>query len=218
MAVLAFWLTMWFMSRGESASCPSGTAAVNIASTADLQILTDLLACEGEGQFNITWYASLAIEERIEVSNKKNVTVTGTTFRSFDGGLGDDNGAGVIIDARRGTGIFSVSNGSTLHLNNLVLEGGNTENGGAVDVFSSSSLFVFGCIFRNNNASNGGENPILAYDGNIVGRFQSHPSNNSATSTADMYYRRECRRALRPNGRDYNCGRRDQGLSSSNYS
>ena len=101
----------------------------------------------------------MTIEERIELFDRKNVTVTGTSFPSFFGGLGDDNADGVVIDAGSGTGIFSVSNGSTLRLNNLVLEGGNAENGGAVDVRSSSSLFVFGCLFANNKASNGGETP-----------------------------------------------------------
>ena len=89
------------------------------------------------------------------------MTITGASSSRFDGGLGGDNANGVVIDAGSGTGIFSVSDGSTLRLNNLVLERGNAENGGAVGVRSSSSFFAFDCIFSNNNASNGGETPRL---------------------------------------------------------
>ena len=161
MAVLAFASTMCFRSGADSALCPPVTTAVTITSKGDVQNLTDALACEGKGDFKITWYSSVTIEKRIEVFDRKNVTVTGASSSRFDGGLGGDNADGVVIDAGSGTGIFSVSNGSTLRLNNLVLEGGNAENGGAVDVRSFSSFIAFGCIFSNNNASNGGERPRL---------------------------------------------------------
>ena len=161
MGVLAFASTMFFMSGADSAPCPSVTAAVTITSKSDVQNLTEALACEGEVEFNITWYSSVTIEERIEVFDRKNVTVTGASSPSFGGGPGDDNDDGVVIDAGTGTGIFFVSDGSTLRLINLVLAGGNAENGGAVDVRSSSSLFAFSCIFLNNNASNGGGTPRL---------------------------------------------------------
>ena len=161
MGVLAFASTMFFMSGADSAPCPSVTAAVTITSKSDVQNLTEALACEGEVEFNITWYSSVTIEERIEVFDRKNVTVTGASSPSFGGGPGDDNDDGVVIDAGTGTGIFSVSDGSTLRLINLVLAGGNAENGGAVDVRSFSSFIAFGCIFSSNNASNGGERPRL---------------------------------------------------------
>ena len=161
MAVLAFAATMCFMPGADSALCPPVTPAITITSKGDVQNLTDALACEGEGHFNITWYSSVTIEERIELFDRKNVTVTGASSPLFVGGLGDYNVDGVVIDAASGTGIFSVSDESTLRLNNLVLEGGNAENGGAVDVRSSSALFAFDCIFLNNNASNGGETPQL---------------------------------------------------------
>ncbi|CAM9418710.1 unnamed protein product, partial [Laminaria digitata] len=126
----------------------SSTVAVNITSTTDVQNLTDALDCTGEGSFDITWYPSVTIVQRIEVSNKKSVTVTGIDLPSIRGKLADDNGADAIADAA--AGLFSVTNGSTLSLNNLVLEGGKSEYGGAVEVHSSSSLFVFGCSFANN--------------------------------------------------------------------
>ena len=186
MATLVFGSTMCFTSGAELAPCPSVTVAVNIGSTADVQSLTDALACAGEGVFNITWYSSLAIEERIEVSDNKNVTVTGTS-PSFGGGLADGNDAGVIIDAGSGTGIFSVFHGSTLRLNNLVLEGGNTEHGGAVEVLSSSSLFVFDCLFKNNNASNGGETLQLGCDAKHRAK-NSQTADNGSTSTVYKSY------------------------------
>ena len=126
----------------------------------DVQNLTDELACAGERSFNITWLASLTIEERIEVSDHKNVTISGAgVLTTIRGPLGDDSNTGGIVQYGSGGGIFSVSDGSTLRLNNLVLDGAKAEKGGAVDVLSSSSLFVFDCTFTTNNASEGGEIP-----------------------------------------------------------
>lgn len=79
------------------------------------------------------------------------------------GALADGNHDGAVGDAGNGTGIFSVSNGSILRLNELVLEGGNAEYGGAVGLLSSSSLFVSSCTFANNSASQGGETRGLRY-------------------------------------------------------
>lgn len=164
MAVLAAGLAMSSMSRAEPAPCPLGIVAVNVSSTADVQNLTEVLACTGGGSFSVTWYASLTIEKRIEVFDDKDVTVTGTSLpgSSLDA-LGDESIAGAIfLKPGSGTGMFAVSNGSTLRLNHLALEGGGAENGGVVEVVSSSSLFVFGCTFANNNASKGGEIPYAS--------------------------------------------------------
>ncbi|CAN0517252.1 unnamed protein product, partial [Laminaria digitata] len=67
------------------------------------------------------------------------------------------NGSRAVADAGKITGIFSVSDGSTLNLNHLVLDGGNEEEGAAVAVRESSSLHLFSCVFVNNAASAGGE-------------------------------------------------------------
>ncbi|MEP5375857.1 MAG: hypothetical protein ABJQ14_08715, partial [Hyphomicrobiales bacterium] len=157
LAVLAFGLTTCFMSGAQSAPCHPFVVDLNVTFTADIQKLSDALACAGEGIFNIKWYSSLAIDEMIEVSDGKHVTVTGDA-------LGDDNAVGPTIDAGSSTGIFSVSDRSTLRLNNMVLREGNAEKGGAVAVRSSSDLFVFGCTFTRNNASKGGEAPPLSCD------------------------------------------------------
>lgn len=160
-------LVISFLSGSESAPCASYTVVVDVTSTADVHNLTEALACTGGGAFDITWYPSVAITQRIEVSNKKNVTVTGNGFPTIRGLLPNNDEADAIVPAGSGTGtgtgIFSVSNGSILHLNGLALEGGNAENGGAVDVLSSSSLFVFDCTFSDNNATNGGEATCVRY-------------------------------------------------------
>ena len=155
LAVLASGLTTCFMSGAESAPCHPFTVDLNVTFTADIQKLSEELDCVGEGIFNVTWYSSLTIDDVIEVSDAKHVTVTGDA-------LGDDNAAGPTIDGGRTTGIFSVSDRSTLRLNNMVLQAGNAQNGGAVTVLSSSDLFIFDCTFKRNNASNGGETLPLA--------------------------------------------------------
>lgn len=160
MTLLAAGLGISSTSGAPSAPCPSGTIIVNVTSMVDVQNLTDELACAGEGSFNITWLVSLTIEERIEVSDHKNVTITGAgVLTTIRGPLVDDSNTDGIVQYGSGDGIFSVSDGSTLRLNNLVLDGGQAEKGGAVDVLSSSFLFVFDCTFTSNNASEGGEIP-----------------------------------------------------------
>ncbi|MEP4804532.1 MAG: hypothetical protein ABJZ69_08980 [Hyphomicrobiales bacterium] len=183
-------MTIAGKSGAQSTECPAGIVAVNITSTADVHHLTDALACVGEGFFNITWYSSLTIYEMIEVSDEKEVTVTGVGVRSF-------RGADVVIDAGSGTGIFSVSGGSTLHLHNVVLKGGNTENGGAVAVLSSSAFFAFDCTFRNNNASNGGETPLLGSNAHLDGRVQSQANDEASLIAGTSCFEQKKRRRVR---------------------
>eukprot|EP00904_Undaria_pinnatifida_P006566 jgi/Undpi1/3039/HiC_scaffold_15.g06415.m1 len=157
------------MPAAESVVCRSSTVAINVTSAADVQNITDVLACTGGGTFHITWYTSATILQTIEVSNKKEVTVNGVGVPSIRGVLANDNDEGTAIDTDVGSdaGIFSVSNGSTLRLNNLVLEGGNAEHGGAVNLFSSSSLYVVGCTFVNNSATNGAVSNEQANDNGL---------------------------------------------------
>lgn len=159
--ILAASLAIVSTLGASSAPCPSDTIAVNITSLADVENLTDVLSCAGVGSFHITWLATLTLEERIEVSDNKNVTITGAgVLTTIRGALFENNNAGGIVQDGSDTGIFSVSNCSTLRLNHLAFQGGNAEKGGAVEVLSSSFLFVFGCIFTCNRASNGGESPL----------------------------------------------------------
>lgn len=150
-----------YLSGAELIPCPWTTVTVNVTTAADIRNLSDVLSCIGEGDFNITWYSSLNIAEPVVVSNEKNVTVTGVFFPRIRGGLVENNGDRAVVEAGNGNGLFSVSNRSTLRLNNLVLAGGNAEHGGAISLYSSSSLDLFGCTFVDNNATNGGETTCL---------------------------------------------------------
>lgn len=157
LAVVVAGLATFFISGAEAAPCPPSTAfEMDVATTGDLQKFTDALKCTGPGVFSVTWNSSLLIEQTIEVSNLKNVTITGSGFQTIRGASGDNNDVG--------TGIFSVSIGSSLGLNHLVLEGGSSDHGGAVVVLSSSYLHVVDCIFTNNKASRGGKNIFSGKD------------------------------------------------------
>ena len=174
MVLMMYGVTIFFMSGSESALCPSRTVDLNVNSTADVHTLSDVLACTGDGSFNITWCASLTIESRIEISDMKNVTVTGNGFPSLRGAVSEENDAG----------IFSVAMGSTLRLNHVALEGVNAANGGAVIVRSSSSLFLVDCVFRDNNASIGGETACLPHTQSRSCLVQAPATNYIGTSRA----------------------------------
>lgn len=156
-AMMVACLAMIFVSDIDAAPCPAGTVALDVATTADLQTLRDELACTGHGEFSIVWNTSLQIEQMIDVSDQKNVTITGSGFPILRGTLDHDNGAGASYANGSVTGMFSVSEESILRLDDLVLEGGNAQEGGAISVISSSALYVSGCTFANNSASKGGE-------------------------------------------------------------
>lgn len=143
-----------------SVPCPSGTVGFNVNSTTDVQTFTDQLNCTGEGVFHITWFANLTLHRTIEFSNMKDVTITGSGFPVIRGGLGYYN-AGRAVGSDRAFGMFALSNGSTLRLNNVVLEEGNADNGGAVVLLANSSLFSYGCTFTGNSAANGGESTFF---------------------------------------------------------
>lgn len=150
-------LSFFFMLGAHAGPCPSGTVDFHVITTADVPHLADLIDCSGEGSFNITWHGTLPVHQIIEVSNHKNVTVTGLGFPTIHSGIYDKDDAGDDIGPATTAGIFSVVNGSTLSLNEVVFEGGSSDEGGAVAVHSFSSLYVVDCDFTNNSASNGGE-------------------------------------------------------------
>lgn len=149
-------------SSAHADSCPPGIVSVNLTSVDDVREFVDALRCTGEGVFDVTWNGRLQIDQRIEISGRKNVTVTGSHGTTSDS-TSDDH---AVIDAGETTGIFLVTNMSTLALHYLHLEGGLSEyDGGAVEVKSSSSLYVFGCDFTNNTCSEGGEPTIYGIPG-----------------------------------------------------
>ena len=139
-----------FLQMAEPGVCPDGTVSMKVATTSELKTLMTTIDCTGEGVFNVTWIGRVSLVEAIEIRDKKNLTVTGSTSALT-------NFSSAIIDAGGTTGIFTVYDGSTISLNSLVLEGGNEKRGAAVDARSSSSVIVDDCVFTNNIATNGGE-------------------------------------------------------------
>ena len=153
-AIMLASLITFFSSGAETAPCASSTVALHVATTYDVQTVMDELKCTGPGSFNITWHSSLEIDQRIDVTSQKSITITGSGSPIIRAAPVDNNNA----ESTANTGLFHVSNGSILLLSHLTLEAGNTSAGGAVSVWSSSFLFVFGCTFISNHASEfGGE-------------------------------------------------------------
>ena len=150
--VIAMKLALLFslLPGAEPGVCPPGTVSMNVATTSELQTLMTTMNCTGEGVFNVTWIGRVPLVEAIDLRDGKNLTVTGSISA-----LADFSSA--VIDAGRATGIFTVRDRSALSLNSLVLEGGASTNGAAVDARSSSSVIVNDCVFTNNIANNGGE-------------------------------------------------------------
>lgn len=137
----------------EAVPCASGTVNLDVATPNDLEIFRDALACsETAGVFNVTWYGRKQMGEIIELSDMKNVTITGVAHRGTDPAAANDAGSGT-------TGLFLVGGGATLSLRSLVLDGGQSEEGGAISANASAVnvVNVHDCAFTNNNASNGGD-------------------------------------------------------------
>eukprot|EP00904_Undaria_pinnatifida_P002787 jgi/Undpi1/12509/HiC_scaffold_6.g02178.m1 len=132
------------------APCTTETIVMEVASAADLETMSNAINCTGEGTFHVTWIGSLQLHQSIDISDNKQLTITGSNPVPE-----------TVIDGGNATNIVSVSGGSTLNLVSLVLNGGNSDEGGAVAARDFSVVNVVGCSFTNNNASLGGA--ILAY-------------------------------------------------------
>lgn len=156
LAMMMVGLAMFFMPGAVSVQCPPWVVDLNVVSATDIHTLRNAFNCTGQGTFIVTWHSSLHVGRTIEVANMKNVSITGSGFPTIHGGPTAID-PGVNFDSKNGTGIFKVVGGSTLRLSYLVLAAGNSQSGGAVDILETSSLFVSGCTFINNNASYGGE-------------------------------------------------------------
>lgn len=150
-------LAIAFVSGAGAAPCSSGTVSVSLTTAADLQGLRDLMNCSGQGVYDITLHSSFNIAQTIEVVNNKTVTLTGSGNPTISGGLTDTNEPRAVVGEGYASSLFKVSNGSSLTLKSLILDGGDAANGGAVAVHHSSALRVFGCGFTNNTASFGGK-------------------------------------------------------------
>lgn len=173
-AMLVAGSTVAFLAGAQLAPCPSDPVLVDLRTTGDIQRLSDAMNCSGPGEFNVAWHNSLQLDSRIEVSSRKHVTITGsssTGIPTVTAAPHDDTTDNATSnDPGNISGIFLVSNGSTLTMNNMALDGGYSEDGGAVTVLGSSYLNVIDCIFTNNHASrNGGDTthelkPTLQYN------------------------------------------------------
>lgn len=145
-----------FVIGAGSAACPSGVVSVNLTSATDMLHLSDEMKCSGPGVFNATLYNSVQISKRIEVHDQKIVHITGSGFPTIRGARHNNTESNPNANAGS-TGIFLVSEWSTLTINALVLEGGHSRDGGAITVLSSSLLQAIDCSFRNNSATTGGD-------------------------------------------------------------
>lgn len=153
MTIFATGLSMILTSGAQAAPCPTGTVSVNLTSSGDAQSqLTDMLNCTGQGVFNATWYGDLPVGRSVDVSGEKNLTITGVNGTALYV-ISRDNG--VLVEGAHG-GMFSVSNGSILTLNNMTLDGDFSQDRTAVTVTYSSSLYVVDCEFRNHRGSTQG--------------------------------------------------------------
>ena len=148
------------ISGEEITACLPGTISVNVTTNDDMHRLTDAMNCTGQGVFNVTLYSSVQVNRRIEVSNQKRVHITVSGFPTIRAEPRDNELLSAFPDAGTTSGIFLVSNQSTLSINALVLEGGYAEDGGGVAVLASSSLHAFACTFKNNSAAAGGESRV----------------------------------------------------------
>lgn len=167
-ATMVAGFAMAFISGAQSAPCSSSPVTMDVATAADVQGLTANMTCTGEGVFDVTWYGSLGIEQTLVVSGQKSVHITGSSNLSTSTANPDPNEPDAIINGGKTTRIFLVSNGSTLTLNNLVVNGGySEESGGGVAVLSSASLNVSGCAFTNNRAATSGGEAVICVAENL---------------------------------------------------
>lgn len=167
---MAALLALASMPGAQSAPCPAGTTSMDVSTAVELQTMMNAINCTGEGIFDITWIGSVFLVQTIEVCENKQLTVTGSTSTgsvstgsasnqpiSTESVSSGESFSSDVIYAGSTSRIFKVCNGSTLSLNNLVLEGGVSATGAGIDARSSSSVFVENCAFTNNNATAGGE-------------------------------------------------------------
>ena len=143
------WSAYSLIQAAEAAPCASGITNLDVATANDLEQFVEALACnETAGVFNVTWYGRQQVDERIDMSDMKDVTITGVALDGIDPAAANDAGST--------TGLFVVDGGSTLSLRSLVLDGGQSQEGAAISV-DASVVNAFDCGFTNNNASEGGD-------------------------------------------------------------
>lgn len=159
-------------ANSQAVTCPVGVDSRVVSNTLEASELSDALACEGAGHFEVEWSGSVLLAQTIVISNGIFVRVTASS------------GGEAVIDGGGALGLFQVDGGS-LELNEVSLVGGLANwdygfpGGGAVYAtgFDHSRLVATSCSFIGNSAtiSDGGifdsadgganrwENPCLYY-------------------------------------------------------
>lgn len=150
----------------DSAPCAASVTEMDVASTADVETLTEALTCTGGGIFNVTWHGTVTVPQMINVTGGSHLTVAQARLDSPSStGEGLDENA--VIEAGTSSSLFLVSGGSVLTLVNLELRGGSSFKGGAVAAVSDSALELdsnrltaVGCTFTANTATVGGKGSL----------------------------------------------------------
>lgn len=156
LCVLALCVLSAAAQQAVSGACSTGVVVISVASAAEAQSLADALTCTGGGLFEVTWSGSVAVTEPFQVSGGSTLNITGEVGFAPGFVLDDDgmSSTGEIAAAiGQGTdGIFIVSGSSTLTLDNLVLQGGNSSAGGGAIHAAGAAIGVRDCGFLNNGA------------------------------------------------------------------
>lgn len=158
MIMMAVGIALAFIRVAASAPCQPVTVSLSVATAAGLQYLRDAMDFSGKAVFDVAWNSNLRVEQRIDVTDYKTVRVTGTCHHTDGNGVPGSEDTGGVISGGYTTGIFLVSNRSSLTKTNLVSEGRYSDGERAIAVHSSSFLYVSRCAFVNNTASIGGKN------------------------------------------------------------
>lgn len=169
-ASFSFLLLILGMDSVLLPECPEGINKMSVMTAADADILTSSLECTGATSFVVTWVGSVIVKRSIVVSGGSSLTVTGSGWinsSAVEDQTGNTAGSsieGSSIDGGGSVGIFIVSGGSTLALQDIVLQHGNSSRGGAISAKASNSstgqnaISITDCLFlRNNGTSSGGE-------------------------------------------------------------
>ncbi|MCA9930460.1 MAG: hypothetical protein KC419_18380, partial [Anaerolineales bacterium] len=117
-------------------------------------------------------------------------TITLTNQKTISADTVIDGGGVTTLDGGSSTCLFSVENGATLTLQNVVVQNGrSTQNGGAVYVERLSTLNVSSSTFSGNQAANGGAIALNGWGANDAGAALSITNstfNNNVATAAGL--------------------------------
>lgn len=163
--VLAAWSCfMGLIFAAESPKCPANSTEIIVKTPADAYALASALNCTGSSSFVVTWVGNVIVTRSIIVSGGSSLAVTGSGWMSSAVGYQTSSEASSIIDGGDAIGICIVHEGSTISLQDIVIQQGIATNGGAIAARSSilssreNTITITNCLFlRNNGNFVGGE-------------------------------------------------------------